>query len=478
MTTKVGCDSIVKWLLLCGWFALFISGVSHYTGSWLTYTTFSVVFLAMLASGFYRQVSYGYLFLVVMLWLGFWLKLTVHLLVRYPFGEPIGFFDGTPAAWDQVLLVSTIGSVGVTTARLLYGLAGQPSAMLSQNSVFKAPAWHSATRKWMWASLTSFCVGLAIANASLGILQVGLVPNTILLWPLNAVISWLVGYGLTLGIATLLWWDISLGHKVSLTIFVVLIEAFASSISMLSRGAYLFHTIPQFLGLYKNSALVTGWTRMNTILVASVFVVLFAISNPLVNSIRAYKYSDVITSSVRSVLTKSAASFLAKFAVDRWIGLEGVMAVSAYPKKGIDLFVVGLTQRAEIGKSTIYQEVCQSHYRFVDMQKFQFGSLPGAVGFLYFTGYLWAVVVGMIVLVLAVLSSEGLIFKLTGNPLLSALWGGATANVVAQFGTAPRSLLIYFFEMSCGITTIWFIQSKLFSKILQKHRALRNVKSA
>lgn len=475
MTTKVGFDSIVKWLLLCGWFALFIGGVSHYTGSWLTYTTFSVVFLAMLVSGFYRQVSYGYLFLVVMLWLGFWFKLTVHLLVDYPFGEPIGVFDGTPAAWDQVLLVATIGSVGVTVARLLYGLAGQPSSMLSQNSVFKAPAWHSATRKWMWASLAFVCVGLAIVNASLGILQVGLVPRTILLWPLNAVISWLVGYGLTLGIATLLWWDISLGRKVSLTIFVVLIEAFASSISMLSRGAYLFHTIPQFLGLYKNSALVTGWTRMNTILVASVFVVLFAISNPLVNSIRAYYYSNVITS---STWAKGDASVLAKFAVDRWIGLEGVMAVSAYPKKGIDLYVVGLTERAEIGKSTIYQEVSQSHYRFVDMQKFQFGSLPGAVGFLYFTGYLWAIVLGMIVLVLAVLSSERLIFKLTSNPLLCALWGGATANAIAQFGVAPRSLLIYFFEMSCGIATIWFIQSELFSKMLQKHRALRNVKSA
>jgi hypothetical protein len=54
--------SVVKWFLLGGWFLLFIGGVAHYTGSALTYTMFSVVFLGMLISGFYRQVSYGYFF--------------------------------------------------------------------------------------------------------------------------------------------------------------------------------------------------------------------------------------------------------------------------------------------------------------------------------------------------------------------------------------------------------------------------------
>ena len=70
---------------------------------------FSFLFLVMLISGFYRQVNCGYIFFVVMLCLVFWLKLTVHLLVDYPFGEPVGFFDGTPAAWGKVLLAATVG---------------------------------------------------------------------------------------------------------------------------------------------------------------------------------------------------------------------------------------------------------------------------------------------------------------------------------------------------------------------------------
>lgn len=484
MTAKAGLDSIVKWLLLCGWFALFIGGVIHYPGSWVVYTMFSIVLLAMLISGFYRQVSYGYLFFVVMLWLGFWFKLTVHLLADYPYVEPTGFFVGMPAAWDEVLWVATIGSIGVIAARLLYGLTGESSMVLAQVGGYKAPAWYMGVRKRMWAGMVFVCVGLAIINALLGILQIGLAPRTILLWPLNAVISWLIGYGLTFGVATLLWWDISLGRRITVTIYVVLIEAFASTISLLSRGAYIFHTIPQFLALYKKSELVSGWTRKNTTVLVGVFVILFAISNPLVNKLRDYYYSNVVFSwkgadGGASALNGAGggASALAKFAVDRWIGVEGVMAASAYPNKSGDLFVRALTERREIGKSTIYQEICQSHYRHMDMKKFQFASLPGAVGFLYFTGYLWVVALGMVVLVLVMLGSEGLVFRFTSNPLLAALWGGIAANSVAQIGVDTRGLLIYFFEMSCGIAAIYFIQSEWFSKMMQKLGALRTMKS-
>jgi hypothetical protein len=417
-------------------------------------------------------------FLVVMLWLGFWLKLTVHLLVDYPFGEPIGFFSGTPAAWDEVLRVATIGSIATIAARLLYSLAGASSVMLMQKSEFKAPVWYIGIRKRMWAGMALACIGLAIVNASLGILQIGLVSTTILMWPLNAVISWLIGYGLTFGIATLLWWDIALGRNISLVVYFVLLEAFTSTTSILSRGAYIFHIVPQFLGLYKNRKQVIGWSRRNIIAVSITFVVLFGLSNPLVNILRNFYYSGVPLSFVNksSELTGNLGK-LAKFSVDRWIGVEGVMAASAYPKQGGDLFVRALMERAEIGKSTIYQEVCQANYRFADLRKFQFASLPGAVGFLYFTGYLWVVALGMLVLVLAMLGSEGLVFKFTCNPLLSALWGGAAANAVAQMGVAPRGLLIFFFEMSCGIVAIWFIQSEWTSKGLRKFSALNSARN-
>ncbi len=482
MTTKAGFNSIMKWILLCGWFALFIGGVTHFTGSWLTYTMFSVVFLAMLISGFYRQVSYGYLFLVVMLWLGFWFKLTVHLLVVYPFGESIGLFDISASAYDEVLLVATIGSLGVIAGRVFFHLmGGATSAMLTAQSGVKpiAPTWYPAGRRWMWVCLMFVCVGLAIINASLGILQIGLVPSTILIWPLNAVISLLIGYGLTFGIATLLWWDITLGRNVSMVVYFVLLEAFTSTVSILSRGALIYHTVPPFLALYKNKNIVSGWSRKNIIAVSMAFFVLLVISNSLVNTLRGYYYSNVAPVLLPgSDKASDKAIALAKFAVDRWVGAEGVMVVSAYPKKGVDLFTHGIMERREIGKDTLYNAISRPvYFEVVDKSKFQFSEIPGAIAFLYYSGQLWVVALGMIVLVLGVLASEGLVFRFTSNPILSALWGGAAAGAVAQMGVAPRGLLFYFFELSCGIAVIGFVQSKFFSRMLQKSSAFISVKN-
>ncbi|MDP3372033.1 MAG: hypothetical protein Q8S21_03995 [Candidatus Paracaedibacteraceae bacterium] len=491
MMAKVSFGSVVKWLLWCGWLALFIGGVANYSGSWLTYTTFSLVFLAMLLSGLYRQVSYGYLFLVVMLWLGFWLKITVHLLVDYPFGESTGLFDKSPSAWDEVLLITTMGSIGVVVARALYqrfSLVSSSMVVRLNDEKFLAPVWYLAKRRWVWAGLIIVCVGLAIINSSLGILQVGLVPRTILPWPLNAVISWLVGYGLTLGIATLLWWDIVLGKNVSLVVYFVLIEAFTSTLSLFSRGAYIFHVIPQFFSLFKNRSRVIGWSRNNIIAVSATFIVLFAISYPLVNKLRAHYYSYAPMAGEFSVLGADAdadtdtgvseLNKLARFGVDRWIGAEGLMAVWAHPGKGSDLFWEGIRERREVGKDTLYIEISRAvAFRAADKTKFQFTEIPGAMAFLYYSGKLWIVALGMFVFAWAVLASEALVSKYTGNPILCALWGGMTANAVTQFGVAPRSLLITLFEMICGIAAIWFVQSEYLSRGLQKTGLTKNMKS-
>ena len=212
----------------------------------------------------------------------------------------------------------------------------------------------------------------------------------------------------------------------------------------------------------------------------------------MVNALRSNYYSNVPVSNVPvsnvpvSNVPVSSALFgsvvdgingVAKFAVDRWIGLEGVMAVAAYPNKDGDLFVHGLMERREIGKSTVYQEICQTHYRFSDMRKFEFASIPGAVGFFYFTGSYGVVALGMVLLVLGMLYSEALVFKFTSNPLLSALWGGMAANMVAQLGVAPRSLLLFFFEMICGFAAICFVQSGFFSKMLLKFGITKNAKT-
>ena len=541
------------------WLVLFVGGLIGYSGSKLIYTLFSVVFLVMLASGFYRQVSYSYLFLVIFLWLGFWLKLTVHTILGYRYVEPIGSFNGTAVAWDEVLWVAIVASIGVIVGRICYGFAGGRSTIVIQNDRFKAPVWYPAIRKWLWIIMMVVTGGVVIINAVYSIHQIGLAPRTILMWPLNAVISWMLNIGLATGIATLLWWDISLKKNISLPIYAILIEGFFASVAVLSRGTYIYHVIPQLFALYKNKKTLIGTSLIKGIFIAVIFIGLFIVSQSGVNTLRAYLYQtgqdfstkiqmmivslEVIAGKIqqlerliqinKALLVKPlrrqeleklrieiewaekqlkkllkekskvqvalleekdrweemARSWLGEtkmlldefvyqmgggvfgpilgLAVDRWMGLEGVMAVQSYPNKGKAFFLDGIKEKREIGKVTLYQEVSKSYYRGAS-RNFQFASLPGAAAFLYYSGSLWVVMLGMGAFSLLILLIERVVDMLTANPLLCSLIGFGVANTVAQFGLAPRQDIPYYFMIFCAVLFIWFVQSRCFCGLLQK----------
>jgi hypothetical protein len=398
--------------------------------------------------------------------LGFWLKFTVHQIFDYPFGEPVGLFDGSPSSWDRVLLVATVGAAGVIIARVAYGFFGLSTTILDI-SLSKAPYWYTRVWKILWTSLTLVLIACAVANGIYGIQQSGLVPRTILIWPLNAVIYWMLSTGFAMCAVTLLWWHIGFVKNISFHAYVILGEAAVTTLSLLSRGVYVFHVIPVVVGLYMNRVHIKTISALRIFLYIFTFLVLMFTTLSLVNTLRGYYYSNVPTVFIDSKGAEAAVGTFSKFFVERWVGLEGVMAVSAFPKKGSDLFLEALTEKAEIGKSTLYQKVSLAHYRFMDMTKFQFASLPGAIAFFYYTNSLLMVMLGMMLLTIILLFSEKMVHCLTANPLLSSFWGCAVANTIAQLGVAPSGLLPYFTMSLAAILAIKFIQSNRFSLLLQ-----------
>ena len=488
------------------WFALFIGGLINYPGTKLIYIVFSLVFLLLLVSAFYRQISYGYLFLVVFLWLGFWLKLTVHLVLDYRYGEPTGSFDGSPGSMDAVLQIVLVAVIGTVAARMLFGRIKTTSTMVFTSHL--APSWYLPIRRWLWALTMVAIVAIAGFNAVYGVLKIGLVPTTILPWPLNAVISWLLGIGLAMTVTTLVFWDITLRKNVVAGAYAILVEALCSTVSILSRGTYIFHAIPAAVAYIKNYRYLNISGAKAAVLVVSLGV-LFLVSLTLVSALRNYYFAHdqriielgvwrgfeagmgtVEKESVEKEgagkegagkgdagkgdagkegadeppgFYRAAGGFISQIshlAVDRWIGLEGVMAVYSYPNKRPELLVDGLMEQPAIGKATLYQRIAQSHYRLMDMSKYQFASIPGAPAFFYYSGSLLVVCLGMFILTLLVLVTEAIVYSLAENPMLCALYGMDAANAVAQFGLAPRQLVIHFFMTFIGILFIWLIQSK------------------
>ena len=536
-----------------------------YQGSAFAFTLFSSSFLILLFLGFYKNRSYAFMYLAVFLWLGFWVKLVAHLLLDYEYIEPIGVFSGSTGEWDQVLWVSTIACLGVIIGRFLYAILNFKVADDNQNNNVY-PEWYPTIRIKVWALFIVIVILAAVSNAVLGINQIGLSPRTILPWPLNALISWIVSIGGVMGLATLIWWDISLKKGVYPALFAITIEAFISSISLFSRGVFIFHSIPQFIALYKNK-LLDNFSKKRLAIVGCCVLIFFVLSLAIVSVLRANFYSqDGITTTTKSQISlnrlevlkggiarvkklirqggdhkahlaellieqeglqmkvsNSTSDFRLKLikenedtreipdsindknviidhqvqfdrinesvalkefyyqltqgvflkvlalSVDRWVGLEGVMAVVSYPNKGRALIIDTFIEKRTPGEVTRYQEIANSKYQWVDSNVWQFASLPGAVAFLYFSGSFWIILFGMILFAFLVQFLEFLIYKGTRNPILCSLLGVSLANYVAQFGIAPAQGSVYLLMIFVGVLTIAIVQNlklitnKLFS---------------
>lgn len=524
------------------WVVIFTLGLIGYTGSKIVYTLFSTVMGVMVVTGVRQVNSYGYMFLTVFLWLGFWLKMTVHLIFNYSFVEPVGAFVGGAEAWDEVLYVATAASLGVMFGRVIYILIKLKLDVMCKDIKPVVPLWYIKSRKSAWILLTIFTIAMYFINMRYGIQLVGLAPRTIMMWPLNAIITWFLNIGLATGVAVLLWWDIVLKKDIVVSIYATLIEALFSSISILSRSAYVFHAIPQLMVAYRFKNLLVGWSRFKTIVISFTFVFLLVASIAGVTTFRNYLYQsgaysstayqvsharwEVLTGELERLqlrIKNSSANerlrlmiirekleaeikelliikaresqayseaiasdsvrisillnefgyqltdgFLTKIlhlSVDRWIGLEGLMAVQSYPKKTPGLLWHALSDKLGSGDRDIFQTISNSIYLKSDKAKFKFANLPGATAFLYYSNSIFIVVLGMIFFTLTMLITEVFINALTANPILCSLYGVLMANNVSQLGVSPRQTLPYFLILICGILLVWVIQTGFFTRL-------------
>lgn len=541
MMTKVNFDSVGKWLLLCGWLALFVGGVFRYTGSWLTFTLFSLAFLAMLWVAFYKVFNYGYFFLSVLLFLGFWTKLVIHLIFPAPYIEPIGLFFHSSTAWDEVLWVATASAMGLVTVRLIWAeLQGFfRNCDAYQYDGITVPVWYVVSRKFLWAGVLVFIAFFAIINAKLGVHQIGMAPRTILIFPLNALVAWMLNFGLVTIIAAFLWWDVQIHKRPLLSMYVALLEAIFSSVSMLSRGAFIFHIIPQLIAYYRNRKRFISLTLWQILSLLLVTVVFFALGFSTVDTLRGYYYRsntedfrsvnqqnkerlkvkrqekellearlkkhseadpeanttaeldrlerelttlEARTSAAQQELQVAAQSITQRFRMlvtefwiqwpsvlsralslmtDRWIGLEGVMALQSYPNKSMALLQEGLAERYADGVVPMYQHISKSIYTGMDPNQWKFGSLPGAPAFLYYSGSLLIVFLGMAMLATFLHMIEFVVQRWTQNPFLLSFYGFVGANLVAQFGVVPRQIIPVMVTLACGIAFVSFVQSGL-----------------
>lgn len=442
-------------ILLCAlWACLFAFGLAEYPGAKASYILFSGVFLLLAASALYRPKYYGYVFFAFFLWLGFWLKTTLHLILKYPYSELTGGFDFSPASWDNALFVSSVGAAGLIVSFLVYTAAAKAFTTSSVPAP-GAPVWYAGLRRRLWLLWGGAAILVPATNSLLGIHQVGLVPRTILAWPGNALLAWLLNVGIAMGLATLIQWDKLLGQTRLFSFFAISVESFLSSISVLSRGSFVYHGLPLFFAALKTRLLPGRFSNVKALTVMVVFVVSFFSSVFLVNVFRRALYADIPAGySLRQDLFREAA----RLVVDRWVGIEGVMSLQAYPGKSPGLLMRALTESRELDKTSLYESICNSRYQNINLTKYQFSSIPGPVALFYYSGAAWAALAGLFLLGLMVLVFEEAVWSLTRNPFMCSLLGMMAANNAAQFGAAPRQMFPTYFLILLVLFALWALE--------------------
>lgn len=441
-----------------------ITGLNYVGSAWI-YLLFTILANGLLLNGFRRRALFFDTFIGLFFWLGFWLKFSIRVaFTSSVFHEPVGLFDGSAQAFDNALIISSCGFAAVLTASLVRErFFSYPAELptLDRAGIF---TFYEKHRIALVSGFILIVMFFAVSNGWLGIYQRGVVTQTHLPYGLNGVYKWLLQFGLASFCALIIRLEIEIHRRLTtVSIAAPLLETFLSNTSLLSRGMILnFSAIA--LGAHR---MLKGLrVRPKPVVIASVFAIFavaFTVSVLSVNYLRALKQEDMSTYGEGS---KMVGSMTAPLFVDRWVGIEGVMAVSSYNRLGWDLWHDAWQERFQEGTMSLYdRQFINSPYTnpAIDWSKNHYVSLPGIVAFLFYPGSFSFLFVAMFSCAVVAAIIEISAYYLCGNNvILCSLFGQVVAFRLASFGYVPIQSYLLFGSLVLNIFTIYCLQHLMY----------------
>lgn len=458
-----------------------------YPGSVWVLLAFHFAFIALLTSAWPRPRTDAYFFLAGFLFLGFWAKFTIHLIFPYPLLEPIGAFDASASQWDLALSAATAAALGAVLFRIVYLLIARRrlrSLRPKTAANLVPPDWYLRHPGKVWGGIIALALILYAANYSFAFFQTGVNPLLILPLGMNAILAWSSFCGAALAFALLTGWELTRRpeHFAPL-VWSVCLFGIVASVSLASRAIsiFLFAAYATALGMHfplMGKKLLASWRwRLPLIMLASLILGLILVSSFRMNSYRVADNSaatakpeqqgkkrpptelfrstpgnsgstapgETATPSTRPISMSQSTMFkqVMQLSVDRWIGLEGMLAVTGSPERGSVLLAAGLTESPLKGVDSIYQRMSSSIYSF--QPGFTYLTLPGAPAILFYSGSLILVLVGMFFFAGVLTFTENFGMRMTGSRFVGSVLGLFMANAVCQMNF-PYLWMIFMVE--------------------------------
>lgn len=431
--------------------SLSILGAFKYLGNFVYYFCFCFVSLLLIVFGI-SQRSISFFFLSVFIWLGFWAKNMAHIVGSYPYQEPIGDFKFLESQVNEVYLVAIMGMVGTLAAGVLINSSFRFNYRIGRPiKLFLDP---NRRMKWTFVVLLGFA-GLFL-NEHFDILHVGTALQDFKIPPkLGAINIWWLSAGLPLACIHLLFLDTLYGFGQKVGFFWICVLGFLASISILSRAIFVFSLGPLLI-FYIN------YVNLSVKKVILIFVISFPLIVFSVSVIQFRRYSANEDISILKSINKGtevAVSLL----VDRWIGLEGLMAVTSYPSKSFSRLFTQILAKRTRGELDFYtNEVAMpniSNDERAYRASVSYATLPGFYGFLYLSGSNLAVLILSFLATCGLFGIELCLLKIRVNPILIFFYSFNLSYGVASIGVDVSRWILF-----CSISFVFIvILTKFFS---------------
>ena len=424
----------------------------------------------LLYLGFRKKALFFDAFIGVFFWLGFWLKVTLRVgFTNGVFRESTGVFDGSGAEFDRGLLVASCGLLALIVATLIrerfFCYQRAVNHEITQPGLFN---FYQKNRKLVLTAFVLLFLAVGISNVYFGIYQRGEVPHTILPFGLGGIYKWLLLFGLSSFAAIILKFEYHSGKNNSYLVAILsLLENFISNVSLLSRGMIL-NSAALFYGLFKDrKSNSISFKGRFLIIISLIFVLLFAGSVFSVNYLRSNAaalgfirgYSTEIDAELfrNEEDLKAVQGMTTPLFIDRWVGIEGVLAVSNSNKVGWDLWRQAWSEVYSDHSTSFYDlNLVKSPYLNTDTTKYHYISLPGIVAFLFYPGSFLFLFGGMFLIGLIGAGIEFTAYKLGGrNLILCSLLGQVVAFRFTSFGYVPNQTYLLFGSLFLNLIIIY-----------------------
>ena len=457
---------------------ILVLGIYSYQGSVLIYIFFSIVSFFLLFYSIEDNFNFFEFFFSFFLFLGFWFNFSFKIILAKIFGinkifqskfGDAGQFDHLPDSYDSVLLISIYVFFGVILAIFLRKIFFFKRNYKENKYNFTIKFIFLKYKKIFFFLILFFIILFSFLNFFFQIYQRGSGVNTSSSF-LRFFFVWVMSFGLCSVCAIFLDLELKLDNKkFGRFLFLSLFENCITNLSILSRGL-VFNGFSNALGFYKSLQVSIFEKRKFLFKFFLFLLILFLISYLVVDYLRI-KYFYVLPStgmvSVHSGLFSDNFGFISNAlsaVIARLYYIEGLMAVYSLNNLSFELLRQAFLTD-DIGnilqhKSTFF-DILKNDFRVNNSQQTSI-SLPGIVGFLFYSGSIPFLVFVIFIITFLFSCVEIFFLKfLDNNALLCSLFSITIAYRLWHFGFNPSAswkilVAIFFNIVLIKLTFIFF----------------------